>query len=39
MPDNPRFDFSQVPDVILLDLCALAVKKARDRENQKGATK
>lgn len=39
MSDSPRFDFSQAPDVILFDLCALAVKKARDREKQKGATK
>lgn len=34
-----RFDFSRVPDAILLDLCALAVKKAAEREKQKGDPK
>ena len=32
---TPRLDFSQVPDVVLYDLCALACGKAKGGKNQK----
>lgn len=39
MTTIPRFDFSRIPDAILLDLCATAVKKAADQREKKGDPK